>query len=68
MTYINIFFEPQYVLLSSISCIYKSETLCSSLSYVEDNFFQPIFNIDDQNNKYVFASKDTQAVYLNPNL
>ena len=30
--------------------------------------FLPIFNIDDQNTKYVFASKDTQAVYLNPNL
>ena len=30
--------------------------------------FFHIFNIDDQNTKYVFASKNTLAVYLNPNV
>ena len=27
-----------------------------------------MFDIDDQNTKYVFASKGTWIVYLNPNL
>ena len=34
----------------------------------EENKHILIQDIDDQNTTYVFASKDTHAPYLNPNL
>ena len=57
-----------------MSYFHQFKTFISQKLYVchylmsMDNFFSPIFNIDDQNTKFVFASKITQAVYLNPNL
>ena len=64
MTCIHSFYKPHQVLK-----IHRFETLCSKLFNIKEKIKNIlIFDVEDQNNYYVFVSRGAQDVYLNLNL
>ena len=69
MTYIQNSYELHQVFKSSSLDIFMVLKLYLVLTSCQgENQKYSYVTFDDQNSKYIFASKGTQAVYLNPNL